>query len=361
SRPSAGVNISSTPSSGAECRRMPLLSSPLPQLRVEPQSPQGRRNSNEFGWFDIEPLLTSRTASFHSGFWDSENGEGVLLQEPTACRQDNSSALPRALERVFCWLEEVEAGCHGASGVDETIINTDALVSLRAPRSPSRRDSDKVVTSCAVTKADFSVASRDQPSLAIGIYAHRVVCRSRWLFWSESYAEYLVVTGTETELLRAWRSYPDFYSLVETVRALRAHGAADVWDRLDQALGPHRRTDPEGLRTEARVLGRFLTTVLEELTHSDVGVLADFVREPTTYLVVGVEDIASDESERHGEPPASAPEALENTDSVHGVESCGRLISCPPADRMLGAKVGHPMKWETRESLLPTPRSLVGM
>lgn len=264
-----------------------------------------------------------------------------------------------------------------------------------------------------------------------------------------------VVTGTETELLSAWRSYPDFYSLAHTVRTLRAHGAADFWDRLDEALGPHRRTDPEGLRTEARVLGRFLTTVLEELKHSDVGVrsehvkkhwkdlacmwrqaarfcrcsagqkfcvkergarlarervldpetattvtnrffkasgtsvildlmavkkqhlsiisptdasarptqvLADFVREPTTYLVVGVEDIDGDESERHGEPPASTPEELENRDSISGVERCGRSISCPPADRMIGAKVGHPMKWATRESLLqPTPRSLVGL
>lgn len=50
----------------------------------------------------------------------------------------------------------------------------------------------QVVIVKAVTKADFCLASREQPSVAVGIYAHRIVRRSRWLFWSECYAEYLV-------------------------------------------------------------------------------------------------------------------------------------------------------------------------
>lgn len=48
------------------------------------------------------------------------------------------------------------------------------------------------MNSSAVTKADFCVASRDQPSLAVGIYAYRVVCRSKWMLWSDSYPEFLV-------------------------------------------------------------------------------------------------------------------------------------------------------------------------
>ncbi len=61
--------------------------------------------------FDIEPLLTSRTTtSNHSGFWDDmeEEGSGVAGKEMAA--EGEESTLPRALERVFCWLEEVEAG-----------------------------------------------------------------------------------------------------------------------------------------------------------------------------------------------------------------------------------------------------------
>ncbi len=129
-----------------------------------------------------------------------------------------------------------------------------------------------MVASKAVTKTDFCLASRDQPSTAIGIYGHRVVCRSKWLFWSDCYAEYLVVTGTENELLRAWRTYSDFSSLAHTAKNLGVRGAVDLWERLHQALGYRRRTDPSSLVTEVRWLGRFLTTLLEELDYSDVGV-----------------------------------------------------------------------------------------
>lgn len=80
-----------------------------------------------------------------------------------------------------------------------------------------------------------------------------------------------VVTGTENELLRAWRTYSDFSSLARTVRTLGAHRAVEFWSRLDQALG-RRGTDPSSLRTEIRLLGHYLTTVLEELDHSEVGV-----------------------------------------------------------------------------------------
>lgn len=133
-----------------------------------------------------------------------------------------------------------------------------------------------MVASKAVTKTDFCLSSRDQPSTAIGIYAHRVVCRSKWLFWSESFAEYLVIIGTETELLRGWRSYIEFSSLAHTARQLGARGAVELWERLNNALGYQRRTDPSSLQAEARWLGRFLTTLMEELDHSDVGVSYTF-------------------------------------------------------------------------------------
>lgn len=62
--------------------------------------------------FDIEPLLTSRTAvSSNSGFWNDVEAEkgGVHLGGGLTIRGPENS-LPRALQRVFCWLEEVEAG-----------------------------------------------------------------------------------------------------------------------------------------------------------------------------------------------------------------------------------------------------------
>lgn len=281
-----------------------------------------------------------------------------------------------------------------------------------------------MVASKAVTKTDFCLASRDQPSTAIGIYGHRVVCRSKGLFWSDCYAEYLVVTGTETELLRAWRTYSDFSSLAHTARNLGVRGAVDIWERLHQALGYRRRTDPSSLRTEARLLGRFLTTLLEELNYSDVGVsrvveydaglllllygsfrvmgrvttyvvcgryvvtykhdaaprrplwqmLADFVREPTTYVVVGVEDVpcgtttdaSKKTSETHDEAPvrqspvAGARNEIESSRRSRSCSSCSSQSS--PGGGALGAAVRHPMKWQMGESLLkPTPRTWVGL
>lgn len=63
--------------------------------------------------FDIEPLLTSRAERSQPGFWNDveEEKSGVRIDEGLAVRSQDSS-LPRALERVFCWLEEVEAGHH---------------------------------------------------------------------------------------------------------------------------------------------------------------------------------------------------------------------------------------------------------
>lgn len=83
-----------------------------------------------------------------------------------------------------------------------------------------------------------------------------------------------VVTATGTELLRAWRTFSDFSALAQSARALGAAVAAEFWNRLDQVLGSHqgRRTDPSSLKTQSRLLGRFLTIMLEELAHSDVDV-----------------------------------------------------------------------------------------
>ncbi|CAM9684318.1 unnamed protein product [Pylaiella littoralis] len=320
--------------------------------------------------FDIESLLTPVPTPRGTGFWDDENGAGGQEEfYATSREEDDSSALPRALEHVFSWLREVEAGHQScrASGVDETIFDTGALLAVRAPSSTASRDNDKVVLSKAVTKADFCLASRDQPSIAIGLYAQRVVCRSKWLFWSDWYAEYLVVTGTETELLRAWRTYSDFYSLARTVRTLGARRAVKCWNRLDQAQAQRRRTDPSSLRTEIRLLGRFLTTVLEELDHSEVGILADFVREPTTYVVVGVEDIEGSsnadtcgEFGRGGEATAIAPKAPESCFGETGSNTSRGLSS--PGGAMFGAEIKHPMAWQmTAFSLKPAPRIWDGL
>lgn len=138
---------------------------------------------------------------------------------------------------------------------------------------PTPTINPQVVASKAVTKTDFSLASRNQPSLAIGIYAHRVVCRSKWLLWSNYYAEFLVVTGTETELLSAWRTYSDFSFLANTANSLHVRRAVEYWHRLD-ARGCH-RTDPSSLRLAARLLSGFLATLLEELTQSDIPVSGD--------------------------------------------------------------------------------------
>ena len=80
-----------------------------------------------------------------------------------------------------------------------------------------------------------------------------------------------MVTGTETELLSAWRSHSDFSSLADTAKSLRARRAVNCWYRLE-ALGYHQRTDPASLRTAARMLNGFLATLLEELPQEEVTV-----------------------------------------------------------------------------------------
>lgn len=80
-----------------------------------------------------------------------------------------------------------------------------------------------------------------------------------------------MVTGTETELLSAWRTYSDFYSLADTAKSLRVRRAVECWHRLE-ALGYHRRTDPSSLRTAALLLNGFLATLLEELHQEDIAV-----------------------------------------------------------------------------------------
>lgn len=80
-----------------------------------------------------------------------------------------------------------------------------------------------------------------------------------------------MVTGTDTELLSAWRTYSDFSSLADTARSLRVRRAVECWQRLE-ALGFLRRTDPASLRTAARLLNGFLATLLEELTQAEITV-----------------------------------------------------------------------------------------
>lgn len=50
----------------------------------------------------------------------------------------------------------------------------------------------QVINTEAVTKSDFSLTSRDQPPIAIGIYAHRVIRKRYWLLWSSCETQYLV-------------------------------------------------------------------------------------------------------------------------------------------------------------------------
>lgn len=80
-----------------------------------------------------------------------------------------------------------------------------------------------------------------------------------------------MVTGTETELLSAWRTYSDFSSLADTAKRLRVRRAVNCWHRL-HALGYRHRTDPSSLRTATRLFNEFLATLLEELTQADIGV-----------------------------------------------------------------------------------------
>jgi len=98
--------------------------------------------------------------------------------------------------------------------------------------------------------------------------------------WSCSYVEYLVVTGTDTELLIAWRTYSDFSSLADTAKSLGARRAVKSWYQLE-ALGCHRRTDPSSLRTVARLLNRFLATLLEELIQADIVVSDSYPNHPS--------------------------------------------------------------------------------
>ena len=96
--------------------------------------------------------------------------------------------------------------------------------------------------------------------------AHHIHCRYMYVLVVQ------VVIGTETELLRAWRSYSDFSTLAETATALGARAVTDYWDKLDRAIGGRRTTDPARLRYEVRCLGHFLTTMLEELRGPNIGV-----------------------------------------------------------------------------------------
>lgn len=109
-------------------------------------------------------------------------------------------------------------------------------------------------------------------------------------------------------------------------------------------------------------------------------VLADFVREPTTYVIVGVENIErssridtadtfGEEDERHGETPVSGPKVSAGngataSGSIVGSSSSSssRSISCSPRGVLFGAETKHPMKWQrTETSLMPAPRIWVGL
>jgi len=103
-------------------------------------------------------------------------------------------------------------------------------------------------------------------------------------------------------------------------------------------------------------------------------VIADFVRNPTTYVVVGVEDVpcgtttdaSKKTSETHDEAPgrqspvAGARNEIESSRRSRSCSSCSSQNS--PGGGGLGAAVRHPMKWQMGESLLkPAPRIWVGL
>lgn len=49
--------------------------------------------------------------SSHVGFWNDVGEEkGGAHVDKALPKRGQENSLPRALERVFCWLEEVEAG-----------------------------------------------------------------------------------------------------------------------------------------------------------------------------------------------------------------------------------------------------------
>lgn len=85
-----------------------------------------------------------------------------------------------------------------------------------------------------------------------------------------------VVIGTDMELLRAWRCFSDFSLLAEKPTKLGVRTATDCWDQLDRTVGRRRGTDPASLRTEARYLGQFLTTLVEELGEMNTKVCTVF-------------------------------------------------------------------------------------
>lgn len=96
-------------------------------------------------------------------------------------------------------------------------------------------------------------------------------------------------------------------------------------------------------------------------------ILADFVREPTTYVVVGVEDIEGSsnadtcgEFGRGGEATAIAPKAPESCFGETGSNTSRGLSS--PGGAMFGAEIKHPMAWQmTAFSLKPAPRIWDGL
>lgn len=85
--------------------------------------------------FDIEPLLTTRTESSHSGFWnDVEEDKGGVHEDEGMAMRGKENSMPRALERVFCWLEEVEAGHQNVRGV---VYSTKSMLLPRVDTSIS--------------------------------------------------------------------------------------------------------------------------------------------------------------------------------------------------------------------------------
>lgn len=89
-------------------------------------------------------------------------------------------------------------------------------------------------------------------------------------------------------------------------------------------------------------------------------VLADFARQPTTYVVVGVEDVGLSTATATGTidgadqpsvlgPPTSAPKRRSS-------------ITSSPGGGGFEAAVRHPMKWQmTESSLKPAPRIWTGL
>lgn len=88
-------------------------------------------------------------------------------------------------------------------------------------------------------------------------------------------------------------------------------------------------------------------------------VLADFARQPTTYVVVGVEDVGLSTTTTTGSTAAAQPSVSNSPKTAPRRRSSGTIS---PGGGGFGAAVRHPMKWQMTESALkPAPRIWTGL